>query len=60
MWRCIRQLGLTALVLGGLGCQNPKMATNNKQPPDPLLISKKPVEGRSYSSSTASHDPNNR
>jgi hypothetical protein len=34
------------MILGGLGCQNSKPLVNNKQPPDPLLISKKPVEGK--------------
>jgi hypothetical protein len=53
MWRWIRQLGLTALIVGGLGCQHPKAAVNTKTPPDPLLISKKPVEGRPTALSSA-------
>jgi hypothetical protein len=48
-----------ALVVVGLGCQHHNSAVNTKAPPDPLLISKKPVEGKptSYSPSTAWRDP---
>jgi hypothetical protein len=46
MWSGIRRSTLLALILGGLGCQTNKSAVSTKQPPDPLLISKKPVEGR--------------
>jgi hypothetical protein len=42
LWRTV----LCALVLGGatFGCH--RSAVQNKQPPDPLLMTKKPVEGR--------------
>src|SRR4051812_9345664 len=47
MWRRIRLFGVMALMAGGIGCQHHKTAVNGtKQPPDPLLISKKPVEGK--------------
>lgn len=38
--------GLLALLIGGivLGCHKPMV--QQKQPPDPLLISKKPIEGK--------------
>ncbi len=38
--------GLLALLIGGvvLGCH--KNMVQQKQPPDPLLISKKPIEGK--------------
>jgi hypothetical protein len=45
MWRTVGRACLAALVVGsvGLGCQ--KQAVQQKVPPDPLLTSKKPVEG---------------
>ena len=48
MWRKIWQLTVMALIVGGLGC------------PDPLLISKKPVEGKPTSYEPAAvtwHEP---
>ena len=59
MWRSIRQYSLMTLILVGLGCQHPKGMTNTKQPPDPLLISKKPVEGKptSYEPRTMWREP---
>jgi hypothetical protein len=40
------RVGLASLLLGGvtLGCTKP--AVQHKEPPDPLLVTKKPVEGR--------------
>jgi hypothetical protein len=45
MMRNVVRIGLAALLLGGaaLGCT--RSAVRNKTPPDPLLVSKKPVEG---------------
>jgi hypothetical protein len=45
MMRNVVRTGLAALLLGGaaLGCT--KAAVRQKTPPDPLLVSKKPVEG---------------
>jgi hypothetical protein len=42
------RIGLATLVLGGLtlGCH--RNAVQKKQPPDPLLVTKKPVEGRPH------------
>jgi hypothetical protein len=47
MWRTWWRIGLTVAVLGGAGagCQRQSVRTK-PPPPDPLLISKKPVEGR--------------
>ena len=60
MWRRIWQFGVMALTVGAIGCQHHKTAVNGKQPPDPLLISKKPVEGKptSYEPATVTwRDP---
>jgi hypothetical protein len=40
------RVGLASLLLGGvtIGCTKP--AVQHKEPPDPLLVTKKPVEGR--------------
>ena len=58
MWRGLRHCGWTALILGALGCQHSKTAVNTKQAPDPLLISKKPVEGRAATyEASAARDP---
>ena len=47
MSRRIWHFSVVALIVAGLGCQHhSNTAANNKQPPDPLLISKKPVEGK--------------
>jgi hypothetical protein len=56
MWRRIWQIGQMALLFAGLGCQHSKTATTPKPPPDPLLMSKKPIEGRStaYETTTTS------
>ena len=47
MWRTLWRIGLAVVVLGGagVGCQRQSVRTK-PPPPDPLLISKKPVEGR--------------
>jgi hypothetical protein len=49
MGRRLGQLGFLTLLLAGLGCQTSKTSVMQPKPtpPDPLLISKKPVEGRS-------------
>jgi hypothetical protein len=48
MGRKLRQAGLMTLVLVfAVGCTKP--AVQHKEAPDPLLISKKPVEGRQRS-----------
>ncbi len=59
MWPGIRQCSVMALLVVSLGCQHNKMAGTTKTPPDPLLISKKPVEGKptAYTPSTAWRDP---
>jgi hypothetical protein len=46
MGRRLRRIGLMTLILGGaaLGCT--RSAVQHKEPPDPLLVTKKPVEGR--------------
>ncbi len=46
MRRRLRRWGLMTLLLGGmtLGCT--RAAVQHKEPPDPLLVTKKPVEGR--------------
>ncbi len=54
MWRRIRQLSGMALLSVSFGCQHPKPLTNTKPPPDPLLMSKKPIEGRPTSYGTTS------
>jgi hypothetical protein len=47
MGRRIRRLALAAAGVWALaGCHQP--AVQQKQPPDPLLISKKPIEGRPH------------
>jgi hypothetical protein len=47
MHRTLLRAVLLSLLLGGvvLGCHKPMV--QQKVPPDPLLISKKPIEGRS-------------
>jgi hypothetical protein len=50
MWHRLRQATLAALVVGvgAFGCH--RTAVREKQPPpDPLLVSKKPIEGRPHS-----------
>jgi hypothetical protein len=42
LWRIV--LGTLVLGIAGFGCH--RSAVQNKQPPDPLLMTKKPVEGR--------------
>ncbi len=54
MRRKIWQFSVMALIVGGIGCQHHKTAVNGKQPPDPLLISKKPVDGKPTSYEPAS------
>jgi hypothetical protein len=46
MGRKLRHIGLMTLILGvaTLGCT--RSAVQHKEPPDPLLVTKKPVEGR--------------
>jgi hypothetical protein len=46
MARILRHVGLLSVFLGGalLGCT--KLAVQPKQPHDPLLVTKPPVEGR--------------
>ena len=47
MRRRLRWLTCLAGLLGAVGCQHKTSMTQPKaQPPDPLLISKKPVDGR--------------
>jgi hypothetical protein len=48
MARTLRHVGWLGLVLGGvlLGCT--KLAVQPKQVPDPLLVTKTPVEGRPH------------
>jgi hypothetical protein len=59
MWPRTRQWSVVALIFAGLGCQHHSTSVNTKQPPDPLLISKKPVEGKpsSFTRSTAWPEP---
>ena len=59
MWRRIGYATAAALILVALGCQHNKSAVSTKVQPDPLLISRKPVEGKptSYTSSTAWREP---
>ena len=49
MWQKLRQLGLATLVVsaGAFGCHRSAVRDKNP-PPDPLLVSKKPVEGRGH------------
>jgi hypothetical protein len=46
MGRRLRRLGLMVLLLGGVALGCTKAAVQHKEPPDPLLVTKKPVEGR--------------
>jgi hypothetical protein len=53
MKRSVRRILMTAAILGAAtGCTR-SVVQQNKQPPDPLLISKKPVEGKPTSNSSA-------
>ena len=45
MIRNVVRTGLTALLLGGAVTGCTRSAVHQKTPPDPLLVSKKPVEG---------------
>ena len=46
MQRSMRRAALAAAILGAtFGCTR-SMVQQTKQPPDPLLVSKKPVEGK--------------
>jgi hypothetical protein len=48
MRRTLLQVGLAALLVGvAFGCQK-QLVRKDKTPPDPLLVSKKPVEGRPH------------
>jgi hypothetical protein len=50
MLRPFRRAALAAAIFSvALGC-NRSVVQQNKQPPDPLLVSKKPVEGKPTSS----------
>jgi hypothetical protein len=56
MQRSLRRAALAAAILGAtFGCTRSMVQQNNKQPPDPLLVSKKPVEGKP-TSNTAPRD----
>jgi hypothetical protein len=47
MGRKLRQIGWLSLLFGALlGCH--KSAVQHKEPPDPLLVSKPPVDGRPH------------
>ena len=55
MQRSLRRAILTSAILSlALGCTR-TVVQQNKQPPDPLLVSKKPVEGKPTSNTTG-HD----
>ena len=59
MWRSLRRAWLPAIGVGGLlvGCEHSHSA---RYPPDPLLLSKKPVESRPASGpllALARHEP---
>jgi hypothetical protein len=45
MTRTVVRAALAALLLGGAAVGCTKSAVRQKTPPDPLLVSKKPVEG---------------
>jgi hypothetical protein len=45
MTRTVVRAGLAVLLLGGAAVGCTKSAVRQKTPPDPLLVSKKPVEG---------------
>jgi hypothetical protein len=52
MQRSFRRAVLAAAILvAAVGCTR-SMVQQNKQPPDPLLVSKKPVEGKPTSNSS--------
>jgi hypothetical protein len=46
MSRPLRQLALLAAVVAAAGGGCTRSLVQHKQPPDPLLVSKKPVEGK--------------
>ena len=46
MGRRLGRIGLLAVILGGMALGCTKAAVQHKEPPDPLLVTKKPVEGR--------------
>jgi hypothetical protein len=53
MGRILRPIGLATLLVGALmGCH--KSSLRPKDPPDPLLVTKKPVQGRAAATGLAS------
>ncbi len=46
MRRKLRHFGVMTLILGGVSLGCTRSAVQHKEPPDPLLVTKKPVEGR--------------
>jgi hypothetical protein len=46
MRRRLRHFGLITLLLGSVALGCTRSAVQHKEPPDPLLVTKKPVEGR--------------
>ena len=47
MVRAIWRLGLTTALAGSLlGCSHNMMAQRKPPPPDPLLVTRKPIEGK--------------
>jgi len=53
MGRKLQHLGRATLLIGGalLGCH--KSAIQHKEPPDPLLVTKPPVEGRPHTAKSS-------
>ena len=53
MGRKLQHVGWATLLIGGalLGCH--KSAVQHKEPPDPLLVTKPPVEGRPHTTQSS-------
>ena len=57
MWRTIPVVVLVGSFIGVVGCQNKSLVDGKPKPPDPLLMSKKPVEGRPATTAVAATVP---